>query len=275
MSVLSLEFPQVAVLTQAPPPTSDEEPPDETDTRDKSCTSYNDSCELVLMSKLDKLLSLPPSRIVGWTSKVLPAVPIGVDSVAGCWCVTSVLSSCCKDAVLTSGAVLTDPTERDEEEGELTIRSKLSSVELIEVLLLNCSTRSIESMLLLIDEQQLSSIVVEECARAVPVPLPGPALPLVMNRFTSRSGLSIEVDEITESCSVQLLVEGNRVCFVSFGVGGVRGVTVAAAAAVVIVVVGGTIGDNDGGKCVCVSCCCCGCCCTSTGGEDVFVATDW
>lgn len=253
--MLSLEFPQVAVLTQAPPPTSDEEPPDETDTRDKSCTSYSDSCELVLMSKLDKLLSLPPNRFAGWTSKVLPAVTIGVDSreaaVGGCWCVTSVLSSCCKDAVLTSGAVLTDPTERDEEEGELTIRSKLSSVELIEVLLLNCSTRSIESMLLLIDEQQLSSIVVVECARAVPVPLAGPVFPLVMNRFTSRSGLSIEVDEITESCSVQLLVEGNRVCFVSFGVGGVRGVTVAAA----VVVVGVTIGDNDGGKCVCVSCC--------------------
>lgn len=99
-----------------------------------------------------------------------------------------------------------------------------------------------------------------------------PTLPLAMKRFTSRSGLSIEVDEMTESCSVQLLVDGNRVCFVGFGVGGVRGVTagvgVAAAAAA-----GVTIGDNDGGKCDCVSCCCC--CCTSTGGEGVFVATVW
>lgn len=93
-------------------------------------------------------------------------------------------------------------------------------------------------MLLLIDEQQLSSMVVEECARAVPATLPEPTLPLVMNRFTSRSGLSIEVDEITESCNVQLLVDGNRVCFVGFGVGGVRGVTVVVADGVVTVVVG-------------------------------------
>lgn len=127
-------------------------------------------------------------------------------------------------------------------------------------------------MLLLIDEQQLSSMVVEECARAVPATLPEPTLPLVMNRFTSRSGLSIEVDEITESCNVQLLVDGNRVCFVGFGVGGVSGVTVVVAAGVVTVVVGSwTIGDSDGGKCDCVSCCCC----TSTGGDGVFVATDW
>lgn len=47
------------------------------------------------------------------------------------------LSSCCEDTVLARGAVLTDPTDNDEDEGELTIRSKLSSVELIEVLLLN------------------------------------------------------------------------------------------------------------------------------------------
>lgn len=132
-------------------------------------------------------------------------------------------------------------------------------------------------MLLLIDEQQLSSMVVEECARAVAGTPPEPTLPLVMNRFTSRSGLSIEVDEITESCNVQLLVDGNRVCFVGFGVGGVRGVTVVVVAAAVSVVdVGWTIGDSDGGKCDCVSCCCCCCsCCTSTGGEGVFVATDW
>lgn len=126
-------------------------------------------------------------------------------------------------------------------------------------------------MLLLIDEQQLSSMVVDECARAVPATLPEPTLPLVMNRFTSRSGLSIEVDEITESCNVQLLVDGNRVCFVGFGVGGVRGVTVVVADGVVTVVGSWTIGDSDGGKCDCVSCCCC----TSTGGDGVFVATDW
>lgn len=162
----------------------------------------------------------------------------------GCWRGTKVLSSCCEDStVLAKGAVLTEPTDSDEDEGELTIRSKLSSVELIEVLLLNCSTRSIESMLLLIDEQQLSSMVVDECARAVPAaPAAEPALSLlVMNRFTSRSGLSIEVDEMTESCNVQLLVDGNRVCFVGFSVGGVRGVTVVvgvAAAAAVAVVVG-------------------------------------
>lgn len=115
-------------------------------------------------------------------------------------------------------------------------------------------------------------MVVDECARAVPATLPDPTLPLVMNRFTSRSGLSIEVDEITESCNVQLLVDGNRVCFVGFGVGGVRGVTVVVADGVVTVVVGSwTIGDSDGGKCDCVSCCCC----TSTGGDGVFVATDW
>lgn len=68
----------------------------------------------------------------------------------------------------TRGAVLTDPIDIDEEEGELTIRSKLSSVELMDVLLLlllllKC-TLSIESILLLMDEQQLSSIV-EECVR--------------------------------------------------------------------------------------------------------------
>lgn len=127
-------------------------------------------------------------------------------------------------------------------------------------------------MLLLIDEQQLSSMVVEECARADPEALPGPPppLPLVMNLFTSKSGLSNEVDEITESCSVQLLVDGKRMCFVGFGVGGVRGVTVVVVDATIVV--GVTIGDNDGGKCDCVSCCCC-CSCTSTGGEGVFVAT--
>lgn len=64
--------------------------------------------------------------------------------------------------------MLTDPIDIDEEEGELTIRSKLSSVELMDVLLLlllllKC-TLSIESILLLMDEQQLSSIV-EECVR--------------------------------------------------------------------------------------------------------------
>lgn len=66
----------------------------------------------------------------------------------------------------TSGAVLTDPIDIDEDDGDVTIRSKLSSVELMEVLR-KCAL-SIESMLLLIDEQQLSSIV-EECVRVCPV----------------------------------------------------------------------------------------------------------
>lgn len=65
-------------------------------------------------------------------------------------------------------------------------RSKLSSAELMDVLLK--LGLSIESMLL-IDEQQLSSM-----------------MPPDINRFTSRSGLSMLVDESTESCSVVLLL---------------------------------------------------------------------
>lgn len=129
----------------------------------------------------------------------------------------------------TSGAVLTDPIDIDEDEGELTIKSKLSSVELMEVLL-KC-TLSIESMLLVMEEQQLSSMV-EECVRVCPVLGYDPTAPLI-NRFTSRSGLSIDVDEMTESFSV-LLVEGNLVCL-GFGV------------------VGGTEGTaacRDGGNCI-------------------------
>lgn len=73
------------------------------------------------------------------------------------------MSPCWLEVDFTSGAVLTEPIDIDEDEGELTIRSKLSSVELIEVLLLKWAL-SIESMLLLMDEQQLSSMV-EECVR--------------------------------------------------------------------------------------------------------------
>lgn len=62
--------------------------------------------------------------------------------------------------------MLTDPIDIDEDDGDVTITSKLSSVELMEVL--RKSALSIESMLLLIDEQQLSSIV-EECVRVCPV----------------------------------------------------------------------------------------------------------
>lgn len=68
MSVLSLELPQVAVLlaaAAAAAAVSDEDPPDETDTDDRSCTSYNDSCELVLMSRLDRLLFFPFRRLAG------------------------------------------------------------------------------------------------------------------------------------------------------------------------------------------------------------------
>lgn len=61
VSVLSLEFPQVAATLAA---ARDEDPPDDTDTDDKSCTSYNDSCELVLISRLDRLLLFfPLSRL--------------------------------------------------------------------------------------------------------------------------------------------------------------------------------------------------------------------
>lgn len=64
MSVLSLEFPQqVATLAVVAAAASDEDPPDDTDTDDKSCTSYSDSCELVLISKLDRLLFFPLSRL--------------------------------------------------------------------------------------------------------------------------------------------------------------------------------------------------------------------
>lgn len=134
VSVLSLEFPQVAAtLAVAAAAARDEDPPDDTDTDDKSCTSYNDSCELVLISRLDRLLLFfPLSRLaVGWSS----CCSLLHTAAIGCCRGTSVLSSCCEETVFAKGAVLTEPT--DEDEGELTIRSKLSSVELIEVLLLN------------------------------------------------------------------------------------------------------------------------------------------
>lgn len=64
VSVLSLEFPQqIATLAVAVAAAKDEDPPDDTDTDDKSCTSYSDSCELVLISRLDRLLFLPLSRL--------------------------------------------------------------------------------------------------------------------------------------------------------------------------------------------------------------------
>lgn len=64
MSVLSLEFPAATVLVAAAA-ASDEDPPDDTDTDEKSCTSYSDSCELVLMSRLERLLFFPFIRLVG------------------------------------------------------------------------------------------------------------------------------------------------------------------------------------------------------------------
>lgn len=248
--MLSFEFPLGGKGSLAPP-TSEDDPPDD-DIDDKSCTSNSDSCELVLISKLDKLLFFTFNRF----ALIELGASLMVDC-SGCCCCSggdgrcccccwwhcccccgiSVLSSCWEDAVLTSGAVLTDPTDIEEEDGELTIKSKLSSVELIEVLLK--FALSLESMLLLIDEQQLSSMV-EECVRADPPLGRSPPAPL-MNRFTSRSGLSIEVDEMTESFNV-LLGEFKRVCL-GFGVGGAGGVV--------------TVG---GGRCGCV-CCCSGCCC--------------
>lgn len=132
MSVLSLEFPQqVVTLAVAAAAASDEDPPDDTDTDDKSCTSYSDSCELVLISRLDRLLFFPLSRLAAAGRRSCCSLH------GGCCRGTRVLSSCCEDTVLARGAVLTEPTDNEEDEGELTIRSKLSSVELIEVLLLN------------------------------------------------------------------------------------------------------------------------------------------
>lgn len=122
VSVLSFEFPAAVLIPVAAAP-------DDTDTDDKSCTSYSDSCELVLMSRLERLAFFPLSRLAGCSSMLW--LLLG-STIVGCCCRgTSVLS------VLASGAVLTEPTDSDEDEGELTIRSKLSSVELIEVLLLN------------------------------------------------------------------------------------------------------------------------------------------
>lgn len=132
--------------------------------------------------------------------------------------------------------MLVELTDREDEEGEFTTRSKLSSAELIEMLG-NCAL-SIESMLLLMDEQQLSSIV-EEWARVVTVLMCIPVLPL-MNRFTSRSGLSMDVVELSESFNGLLLVEGNRVCL-DFGAGGGGG------------------GVVNGCDCCDVVCCCGGC----------------
>lgn len=63
VSVLSFEFPAAFFITAAV--TSDEDPPDDTDTDDKSCTSYSDSCELVLISRLERLLLFPFARLAG------------------------------------------------------------------------------------------------------------------------------------------------------------------------------------------------------------------
>lgn len=160
--------------------------------------------------------------------------------------------------------MLTDPTDNDDDDGELTTMSKLSSVELIDVLL-NCSTLSMESMLLLIDEQQLSSMA-DDSARVTPVLLVAGCIntPLspAMNRFTSRSGLSIDVDEIVESLSMLLGVEGGRVYCIVLGVGGMIGVTI-------------VVTDfASGGMCCDMSCGSNGCCLDSTVGEELFAAIE-
>lgn len=267
VSVLSLEFAgagaRVDLVTPAPPPppTSDNEPPDDV-ADDRSCTSYRDSCELILVSRLDRLLFFSLNCVTfndGW----LAAASFGGGSRAA-WCCSWISVQLPSNSelagVLTIGAVLIVPLNDRavDEGGEFTIRSKLSSAELIDIFG-NCAL-SIESMLLLMDEQQLSSIV-EECARVVTGLMFTPVVQLLlMNRFTSRSGLSIDVVEMRESFNVLLLVEGNRVCL-DFGVDGT----------VVVAVNGcgfcGVFRSCDD----CVGLCCCGAC---TGdGEAPALAT--
>lgn len=59
--VLSLELALIGGASLAPP-TSDEEPPEDV-AEDKSCTSYSDSCELMLVSRLERLLFFTFSRL--------------------------------------------------------------------------------------------------------------------------------------------------------------------------------------------------------------------
>lgn len=171
---------------------------------DKSCTSYSDSCELARFT-CTILEPLVDASNVTFCASPLGSETLGTDTLG-----MSVLSSSrTRDVELTLLLESDDPSlaastnwtvlgmapEHPVEVavtggGELTIKSKLSSVELMEVLMLKLAL-SIESMLLLlIDEQQLSSSMT----------------PPDIKRFTSRSGLSMLVEESTESCRVLLLL---------------------------------------------------------------------
>lgn len=85
--MFSLEFPLLAgsVSRAATPPTSEDDPTldDDTDTDDRSCTSYSDSCELVLISRLDKLLFFTFSRLA-LTNMVGGSLFVVVNSCCGC-----------------------------------------------------------------------------------------------------------------------------------------------------------------------------------------------
>lgn len=172
---------------------------------DSSCTSYNDSCELARFT----CTILDEETLAGASKVTLSASPpetTGTDTLG----ISVLSSSSTRDVELTLLLDSDDPPPPDTLNcwsvldmapehplkvpltggGEFTIRSKLSSVELMEVLMLKLAL-SIESMLLLlIEEQQLSSSIT----------------PPDIKRFTSRSGLSILVEESTESCSVLLLL---------------------------------------------------------------------
>lgn len=176
---------------------------DEFEDPDKSFKSYSDSCELAMLScptldeeRLICASVLKSHSLVGGAcdalgirvlsssnGRVRDAVEVtllfGLADSRVAACISVVF---CKDPtppiVLLAGG------------GEVTTKSKLSSVELMDALMLKFEL-SIESMLLLLmDEQQLSS------SRPPPD----------MNRFTSRSGLSMLVDDSTESCRVLLLL---------------------------------------------------------------------
>lgn len=94
--VFSLELPLLAgssVSRAATPPTSEDEPvrsddDDTDDTDDKSCTSYrSDSCELVLISRLDKLLFFTFNRL-GFAARELGggSLIVGVCNCGSCFC---------------------------------------------------------------------------------------------------------------------------------------------------------------------------------------------
>lgn len=100
--VFSLELPLLAgsakrIAAAATPPTSEDDPPeddpiDDTDT-DRSCTSYSDSCELVLISRLDKLLFFTFNRLA-FTNR-LGGGSLFVGFVGGSCCDCCCFCGCC------------------------------------------------------------------------------------------------------------------------------------------------------------------------------------